>query len=777
VDILTVLFVIGTAFAAAILLPILSFVRASRAERTAFALAIEVAALRRAVESLRTEALAASPDDTAATAPAADGDAEWRETVRRLQTSPTPEDAQEAARADAGEDPGAIAGEIAGADLSAVAPSAKAEAPALQAPASEPVDAQHAEAESLEQRIGGRWLLYAGIAALILGISYFIKFAFDNGWVSEPLRVVVGLAAGVALITGGLRFSRQGLGLFGQVLTGGGVVVLYLALFAALHIYDLISPGVAFVAMVAVTAAAAWLADRERSQPLALLAIIGGFATPALVGGHRDAQVVLFTYVAILLAGTTVLAHRHTWPWLHLVSYGLTALTVLVWHDAHYRPDRWLRTVSFLTLFVVLFGAVTAALRRRAATSFPARVVTLVLYSAPFLYHVATITMLAPHPGPLLVYLVLASVAGLSISHHTNAPWLRSIVLLVVALPLIGWSAGLVRPGWYPATIVTMCAVYGLHLAGQWRAMSEDEEPADVSADVPVAEAVHAHLTGLFLPVALYMFFETRFAWWNPPMLSALAVWNAAIAAVTWTRVPMLAWQYAAIAATLTAVAIGVWFDGPAVAVGWAMEAAALAWFAVGRANRWLGAGSAALFVLAAVRLLDMLAQPLAINSWAVFNTRTLAVALVVGAAAWVARLLRTAPLAEASTARHVLVIGAHVLAIVWMSVEILAVFRQQAWLASADGRPVGVARSQLVAQVALSVAWALYGVGLVAVGFVRQYAPARYLAIALFGLTIFKVFTQDIAQLDRVYQMLSVLGVGALLVFASYLYQRRQRG
>ena len=52
-------------------------------------------------------------------------------------------------------------------------------------------------------------------------------------------------------------------------------------------------------------------------------------------------------------------------------------------------------------------------------------------------------------------------------------------------------------------------------------------------------------------------------------------------------------------------------------------------------------------------------------------------------------------------------------------------------------------------------------------------YAPARYLAIALFGLTIVKVMTKDIAELDRVYQMLSVLALGALLVVASYLYQR----
>jgi uncharacterized membrane protein len=142
---------------------------------------------------------------------------------------------------------------------------------------------------------------------------------------------------------------------------------------------------------------------------------------------------------------------------------------------------------------------------------------------------------------------------------------------------------------------------------------------------------------------------------------------------------------------------------------------------------------------------------------------------------AWLAARLsddRDSPLPHAM-ARHVLVIGANMLVIGWVSAEIVHVFGQRAYAASAAGLPAGVARAELAQQVALSIAWALYAVGLVAAGFRRQYAPARYLAIALFGLTIVKVMTKDIAELDRVYQMLSVLAVGALLVAASYLYQR----
>jgi uncharacterized membrane protein len=75
--------------------------------------------------------------------------------------------------------------------------------------------------------------------------------------------------------------------------------------------------------------------------------------------------------------------------------------------------------------------------------------------------------------------------------------------------------------------------------------------------------------------------------------------------------------------------------------------------------------------------------------------------------------------------------------------------------------------------QVALSVMWALYAVALVFAGIKRRFAPARYLAILLFGIVVAKVLFVDIAGLDRFYRMLSVLGVGVLLLVASYLYQR----
>lgn len=737
-EILIGLVLLGATLAVAFVLPILSYWRASQALRRADGLAHEVQALRAEIAALRADDLdrlpppaPAPPGEHAATAVGPD-DVDGR----HLQIPPPPP---------AAEPRGTPSGSAAG--------SAAATATV-----------------GLEARIGARWLLYAGIGALILGSSYFIKFAFDNGWVSEPLRVAVGLAAGGGLVALGQRFVARGLGFFGHALSGGGLVVLYIAVYAARHAYDLIAPPTALAAMVGVTVLGGWLADRHRAQVLGALALLGGFIAPALAGRGDDRQVFLFVYNALLLVAALSMLVRHAWAAVAVLASVLAAVMSVAWAAAHYHPGAGPRTLLLLTLHLAVVAAMIVTLRRQRTRSPQAAMAARLLLAAPVLYHVAALWLIGRSQGLLLVYLLLATVAGLSAAYHAGWRWARTIVLVLVAVPFINWIGGPITPRWYAAGLVTAVALYLLHLAGQWRDLSDD----DPGQPVPVAELVHTHATGVFLPLALYAFLAGHAAWWNAPMLTAVALWNLAIAAPLRLRWPVLSWQFVALAAASGAVAISRWFDGPLVAIGWAVEGAALGHAALRSRSTWLEAGALGLLLLAATRLIDALMLAMPVGTWPVINVRAFAALVVVGAMTWLAARRRAYPddTGEAWI-RHVLILGAHVLAIGWISAEIALVFGERAYAASAAGLPAGVARAALAEQVALSVAWALYAVGLVATGFRHGYAPARYLAIALFGLTILKVLTKDIAELDRVPRMLSVLGLGALLVAASYLYQR----
>lgn len=727
-----VLVVAGGLILLTVVLPILSFVRAQQAQRTAADVARRLAGLEAEMAALRRAPVAP--------------------TIPRPAQMPLPAPAPPVGPA------------VAEPPVTSPVP------PSITTPAAVNEPAPRPQRGDLEQQIGSRWLLYAGIAAVVLGMSYFVKFAFDNGWISEPLRVMGGVVIGLGLVAGGMRFWSHGLAPFGQALAGGGVVVLYVSIYAALHFYRLLEPAPAFGLMVVVTAGAAWLADRQRSPPMAALALLGGFATPLLVGGERGVQVVLFTYIAILISGAALLARRHAWPLVSAGSYICTFLLVLAWFFSSYDAAHWLRTELFLTLYVVLFAYLLWALLASPGRQSPqAQLAIAALATAPLVYHLASIVLLNERPAAWLLYLVLVTVAALAVAQRTQTAWLRVLVLLLVGFPAMVWLEGLRYPAWYGPAAATACLLYLLHLAAQWEAAGDCE-----ATRLSVLESIHMQVNGLLLPLSLYLFFEDRFAVWSSWMVGALSGWNAVLAMAARRRAPGMSLQFVALSATLAAAAIVLAVDGPAVAAGWAAEGVLLGWLASRQRSRWLALGSALLIALGSLQLAQALAGPAPLGEIPILNARTLAAAIVIGLLAWLASRLRRDESEEVrGRARDGLIILANLLAVLLLSAEIHTYFDRRALEVLGDARSARAAAS-LGEQLTLSVTWALYAVTLIAIGIRRRYAPARYFAIVLFAVTVAKVLINDIAGLDRFYRMLSVLVVGILLLVASYLYQRR---
>src|SRR4030095_11719611 len=220
---------------------------------------------------------------------------------------------------------------------------------------------------------------------------------FEHEWLSPAVRVTLGIVAGISMVAGGVRLASRSRA-YGLLLAGGGIAALYLSLYAALNLYALIGPQLAFTALIAVTVAAAALADRTDSQAIALMAVCGGFATPFLVGGREDQQVTLFSYIALLIGATMYLAHRRRWRWLNVASLALTVVTVAAGGDSSSTDAKYLRTELFLTLYCAMFVEVLrrswSGVAPASAASAPAGredapfVASLLL--APVAYHVCS---------------------------------------------------------------------------------------------------------------------------------------------------------------------------------------------------------------------------------------------------------------------------------------------------------------------------------------------------------------------------------------------------
>ena len=313
--------------------------------------------------------------------------------------------------------------------------------PELSLPAATPAVAH----ESLESRIGAQWLLYIGVLAILIGIAYFEKLAFENAWMGETARVIQGGAAGVLLVYLGTRFARAGYPLYGQAIAGAGVAVLYVSAYASFNFYHLVTRPVAFTTMIAITLFGAVLADRQQSQGLAVFAVGGGFLTPFLLPGTTDAQVALFGYDAILAAGAALLARRRAWGLLYGTSYLFVLVTIVAWADRFYTPDKYLRTEIFITAFCAMF---LYMLRQCEGTmDLGTQIARMFLLTAPVAYYFASVGLLFDHPAAMLVWLVALTTAG-GIAATQRGAALGFAAWIAAALPLLAWCSVYASQGW-----------------------------------------------------------------------------------------------------------------------------------------------------------------------------------------------------------------------------------------------------------------------------------------------------------------------------------------
>ena len=229
-----------------------------------------------------------------------------------------------------------------------VAPSAQKVSPP---PVVQPPSPPAITANELESMIGRRWLGWAAVALILFATAFFLKYAFDNRWIGEVGRVAIGIAAGVFLTLLGFRYFKRGWRIFSQILTGGGVVLLYLSTYAAFGYYHLVSQKVAFVFLAILIAEAAALALLYEAPAIAIMALLGGFLTPLLLHSERDQYVSLFSYIIALDIGAlAVLKH---WRGLRTIAFLGSHLLFWLWYDEHYHEQK---LIAVLTFHVVLFS-------------------------------------------------------------------------------------------------------------------------------------------------------------------------------------------------------------------------------------------------------------------------------------------------------------------------------------------------------------------------------------------------------------------------------------
>jgi len=216
-----------------------------------------------------------------------------------------------------------------------------------------------------EQFLGVKLFAWAAGLALFLGVVFFLKWSFDRGLITPPIRVAMGLVTGIGLLIGGLRIPRPRYDVLVQALTGAGVLILYADIFAACSFYHFIPNGVAFLFMVLVTVVAFLLAVRLNAPAVAILGLLGGFLTPPLLSTGEDHPFGLFGYIALLDVGLLAVALRKRWNYLTLLAAIATVVMQFGWVDKFFEVAKMPVAMGIFLSFAALYSIALAVAHRR----------------------------------------------------------------------------------------------------------------------------------------------------------------------------------------------------------------------------------------------------------------------------------------------------------------------------------------------------------------------------------------------------------------------------
>ena len=240
------------------------------------------------------------------------------------------------------------------ADLPAVQPTADPPPlPEYVPPVESAKVAAHAPETSLETTVGLNWLNRVAVVTLVMGVAFFFKYAVDNQWIGPGMRVALGIAAAMAALSAGEWMSLRGQIVFARGVTGLGLGLLYLSFYATFGFYHLLPQSVAFVLMALTTVAAGALSLHYNSRAVAILGMLGGYLTPALLSTGENRPWALFGYLFLLNAGALTLARARSWSPLHYVAFAATGIYYAGWASEWLNDDmRVVATVAALAFYV-----------------------------------------------------------------------------------------------------------------------------------------------------------------------------------------------------------------------------------------------------------------------------------------------------------------------------------------------------------------------------------------------------------------------------------------
>ncbi|EMO52039.1 DUF2339 domain-containing protein [Leptospira noguchii] len=203
--------------------------------------------------------------------------------------------------------------------------------------------------------LGGNFLGKLGLFSILLASVWFIKYAFDNRWVNESGRILIGLSIGFGVCLIGIQLARKKFRILPESVLGAGFSIVYLSLFGGYYYYDLFSLSEAFLYLSLLSVFSSGLAYWIRKEILYIFALIGSILSPVLISQGENSYQFLFGYLGFLNILLFLISRKI--PWIVSSFFLLNANFVLYYFWAIKNANQSSFTVpfSFINITYLLF--------------------------------------------------------------------------------------------------------------------------------------------------------------------------------------------------------------------------------------------------------------------------------------------------------------------------------------------------------------------------------------------------------------------------------------
>lgn len=292
---------------------------------------------------------------------------------------------------------------------------------------------------NFEKFIGENLISKIGIVIMVIGVGIGAKYAIEHQMINPLTRIVLGYLVGVALLVFAIKLKDK-YESYSAVLLSGSMAIMYFITFAAYSFYELIPQMVAFALMLVFTVFTTLASIKYNQQVIAHIGFVGAYAVPFLLSDGSGNAVILMSYMTIINAGILAVSIKKYWKSLYYSSFGLTWIIYSVIYGTQLTVSDDITTLlSFLTIYFLTFYGVFIGYKILEKEKFLKMDIVLLLANS-FIFYGIGYDILSNHPDGeklLGVFTLVNAVIHFGVGMYLNKQKLADKNLFYLVLGLV----------------------------------------------------------------------------------------------------------------------------------------------------------------------------------------------------------------------------------------------------------------------------------------------------------------------------------------------------